>query len=551
MSKNEKNQAQDAPVQDKETNEASEKPSKKTKQGLTPAEERERALNRVKRMKKFKYGTLATVITVVFIAIVVVVNIICGVLDNRYNWDIDLTSSGLYEIDEQTVAYLNQLSSDVELVVLANESDFQGNNMLKVISETLDRFKAEANGHITVKYVDMTTNPDAVKKYSANYNGEFEQGDIVISCDELVRVAKFDDVLRQESSIDYTTYTQVVNYTFIGEQTLISGIMGVTDLNPIKVAVITKNNGNAIYHQYDSYNFQRVIELLDKNNYLYTEVDINNDHLDPSEYALAVLCAPTNDLTEAQVQKITDFLYNGGEYTRNLVYFGSPYQTETPNLNALLETWGLAVGDAVIYEGDDKTAQYVSTAMGNMMQIPVVNMSESDYHSAFADNKLPIVAPLCRPLELLFENNSGRSTEALLTTNDTAYLYPLVSDSDEEFDESNAETGEFVIAAMATQVYNEIGTSSYSRVLAFSSAWFMDYYVTQSASYNNAEYFIGVLNKVCGKESVLTIAEKSLDPTTITITEAQVKGIRNVTVLVIPLIIAVIGVVVYVRRKNR
>ena len=75
--------------------------------------------------------------------------------------------------------------------------------------------------------------------------GSFEQGDIVISCGELVRVAKFDDVLRQESSIDYTTYTQVVNYTFIGEQTLISGIMGVTDLNPIKVAVITKNNGNA------------------------------------------------------------------------------------------------------------------------------------------------------------------------------------------------------------------------------------------------------------------------------------------------------------------
>ena len=148
MSKNEKNQTQDTPVQDMETNEATEKPSRKSKQNLTPAEERERALNRVKRMKKLKYGTLATVITVVFVAIVVVVNVICGVLDNRYNWDIDLTSSGLYEIDEKTAEYLNQLNSDVELVVLANESDFQGNNMLKVISETLDRFKAEANGHI-------------------------------------------------------------------------------------------------------------------------------------------------------------------------------------------------------------------------------------------------------------------------------------------------------------------------------------------------------------------------------------------------------------------
>lgn len=526
--------------------------AKSKKQELSPEQERERSLNRVKRLKKLKYGTLATVLTALFVAAVVVCNVIVGVLNDRYNWNIDLTTSGLYEIDEQTVTYLNQLNSDVEIIVMAEEATFQENKMLKVVDETLNRFKAESNGHISVQYVDIVKNPEAVQKYSANYNGEFVEGDLIVASGDLVRVVAFEDVILTEQNIDYTTYSYVYNYTFIGEESLLSAIMGVTDLNPIQVAVLSNLKGEAIYHAYDSYNYESVVTLLEKNNYQYTEVDISSDELDPSAYQMAVLCAPYNDLTQAQIDKLSAFLYNDGDYSRNLLYFASPYQAATPNLDAFLQTWGISVGNSVVYEGNASSANYVSTALGMLQQIPTTTLSGSEYESALANIQLPIVAPMCRPLELLFETNSGRTTEALLSTSSTSFLYPLemTEEESEKFDEADAETGSFVVAALGQQ-HNAVSADTFTSTVAVFGSWFMDTSVIAESSYNNADYFVTIVNSLCGKENSITIAEKSLDTTSITITDAQITAIRNITVFMIPLLVAVIGIVVFIRRKNK
>lgn len=522
------------------------------KQALTPEQERERALNRVKRMKKLKHGTLATVLTALFVAVVVVCNIIVGMLNDRYNWSIDLTSSGLYEIDERTISYLNQLDADIEIVVMADEAIFQENSMLKVVAETLNRFKSESNGHISVKYINLTENPDAFAKYTEHYNGELVDGDLIVASGDLVRVVAFDDIIATEQSIDYSTYSYVYNYTFVGEQSLLSAIMGVTDLNPINVAVFSTLGGSAIYHGYDTYNVESVMTLLEKNNYHCTELDISNDALDPAEYQMAVLCAPSNDLTQAQVDKLSAFLYNDGNYERNLLYFASPYQGDTPTLDAFLEAWGISVGDAVIYEGNASSANYVMTALDMLQQIPTVTLSDSAYAAGLANTQLPIVAPLCRPLELLYETNSGRTTEVLLSTSSTSYLYPLsmTDEEKENFTQSKAETGSYVVAALGQQ-HNAVSSDTFTSSVAVFGTWFMDTYVVESSSYNNADYFVTVVNTLCGKENGITIAEKSLDTTTVTITDAQVTAIRNVTVFIIPLIVAVIGIVVFVRRRNK
>lgn len=522
---------------------------KKSKKERTPEEEKERALNRVKRLKKMKYGSLATVITVVVIAIVVMANVVCGVMDKRFNWNIDLTSSGLYEISEETITYLNQLDTDIDIVVMAEESYFLENSKLKVLAETLTRFRTESNGHISVSYVDMTKNPETVKKYTEKYNGDFAQGDVVVASDTLQRVVAFSDLIANEQSIDYATYQYVNNYTFKGEKSLLSAIMGVTDLNPVNVAVLSKAGAGFIYYQNESYSFQGMMELLEKNNYQYTEVDLAMEALDPAVYQIAVLCAPNNDLTEAQIQKINDFLYNNGEYGRQLIYFASIYQKETPHLDSFLETWGLAVDDHVIYEGDTASAQYVQTALGMLQQIPVATLQFTDYSSALATDKLPLVAPLCRPIECLFETNSGRTTKPLLTTAETAFLYPLTGS--EEFDESTAETGSFNLAVAATQNFNVDNEQRTSTLIAFGSAWLLDYYVTQTSAYNNTDYFVTIVNALAGKENVITVADKSLNATAITITEAQLAMLRTVVIFIIPLIVAVLGVVVYIRRRNR
>ena len=90
-----------------------------------------------------------------------------------------------------------------------------------------------------------------------------------------------------------------------------------------------------------------------------------------------------------------------------------------------------------------------------------------------------------------------------------------------------------------------------SDVIVLGSMAMMDYYLTQDSSYNNAEYFIGVLNSVCGKEDSIVIASKDMAATSISATQTQLVTLRTIVVFLIPLAVAAAGIVVFLRRRNR
>ena len=87
--------------------------------------------------------------------------------------------------------------------------------------------------------------------------------------------------------------------------------------------------------------------------------------------------------------------------------------------------------------------------------------------------------------------------------------------------------------------------------MVMGSAFMSDIYITSDTSYNNGEFILNSVNKMTGKSSGITIVPKSLSISTISIDDTQVTAIRTVVMFVIPLVIVAIGVVVYVRRRNK
>ena len=79
----------------------------------------------------------------------------------------------------------------------------------------------------------------------------------------------------------------------------------------------------------------------------------------------------------------------------------------------------------------------------------------------------------------------------------------------------------------------------------------LDVNLVQNSAYNNAEYFVGLLNSVCGKEDSIVVASKDLTQTSISASATQLKAIRLVVVFLIPLAVVVAGVIVAVRRRYR
>lgn len=556
------------------------------KKAAAPMSEEKRQ-NKLKRRKKLKYGSLATAVTVIFVAVVVLVNVVVSLIGDRFpDAVLDLTTSNVYDISDETLDYIRDLDQDVEIAVSSDESAFQTDKYNKMIAETISKYQGYSD-HISVTYFDTTKDPDILAQYQELYGGTINSGKIIVTSGKRIKVYDcFADMFElDQQKYQYYQYgmaslTDCIT-GFKGEQTLTSAIMNVTDSNPKAVGVISLSNGEMIYSQTQAnyYAVNAAKSLLDDNGYDVTELDIVADALDKEQYDILLLPAPAQDLTTDAIAKLKDFLYNDGNLGKQLIYIADYSQSSTPNLDAFLKEWNVQI-DRSIVRDEDSSSQTVSTLSGSG-KVPIANVTADEddkgYDGNLNNTSLPVVAPLTRPIDALTANN-GRTVTSLLTTSGTSYRYPLSDVSDDaasaddmaeqptedaaeaateatetttSFDTSAAERSENTVMALCRDQQSTGSEFIESDVIVLGSMSLLDYNLVQDSAYNNAEYFIGLLNSVCGKEDSIVIAAKDLSQTSISATETQLKTIRTLVVFLIPLAVVVVGVIVAVRRRWR
>lgn len=562
------------------------KQDKKSEKTAAPISEEKRQ-KKMQVRKKLKYGGIATAVTVIFVAVVVLLNVVVAQVCKR-NPDavLDLTTANLYEISDDTVDYIKNLDQDVEIAISSEESTFQSDKYYKMISETISKYQGYSD-HISVTYFDTTKDPDILSKYQDLYAGDISSNQIIVTSGDRIKVYSLTDMFEIDQDKYQSYYYGYASLSdcitgFKGEQTLTTAIMNVTDSNPKSVAVITKSNGNYIFSatQANAYAVTAMENLLNDNGYDVKELDMVNDTLDAETYDIVVLPAPANDLTMDAIKKLQDFLQNDGNLGKQLIYVADYTQSVTPNLDAFLKDWNLQVDSSYVREDDNnrnQTVQIVASA-GKGLIAPIVSLGDSEnYGGNLANSSLPIVAPLARPIQKLPSNN-GRVVYNLLQSSDTSYAYPLTqqassgedtteSASEESqgateatttegaattsFDTDSAVRGANTVMALSQSQQSTGSDLIESDVIVLGSMAMMDYYLTQDSSYNNAEYFIGVLNSVCGKEDSIVIASKDMTATSISATQTQLVTLRTIVVFLIPLAVAAAGIVVFLRRRNR
>lgn len=562
------------------------KQDKKSEKTAAPISEEKRQ-KKMQVRKKLKYGGIATAVTVIFVAVVVLLNVVVAQVCKR-NPDavLDLTTANLYEISDDTVDYIKNLDQDVEIAISSEESTFQSDKYYKMISETISKYQGYSD-HISVTYFDTTKDPDILSKYQDLYAGDISSNQIIVTSGDRIKVYSLTDMFEIDQDKYQSYYYGYASLSdcitgFKGEQTLTTAIMNVTDSNPKSVAVITKSNGNYIFSatQANAYAVTAMENLLNDNGYDVKELDMVNDTLDAETYDIVVLPAPANDLTMDAIKKLQDFLQNDGNLGKQLIYVADYTQSVTPNLDAFLKDWNLQVDSSYVREDDNnrnQTVQIVASA-GKGLIAPIVSLGDSEnYGGNLANSSLPIVAPLARPIQKLPSNN-GRVVYSLLQSSDTSYAYPLTqqassgedtteaaSEESQEateaattetaattsFDTDSAVRGANTVMALSQSQQSTGSELIESDVIVLGSMAMMDYYLTQDSSYNNAEYFIGVLNSVCGKEDSIVIASKDMTATSISATQTQLVTLRTIVVFLIPLAVAAAGIVVFLRRRNR
>lgn len=525
-------------------------------------------------IKKIKYGSMSVITIIIVTAIVIVINFMAAEMEKRSPMKIDLTGDKRYDLSEETIDVLKKLDKDVDILVTMPKSSFDtlaenqsaamsyqlqmmnqyyGTNyndkvevpydMIPVILEKYEMYskQGEGKGSVNVKYADLKVDPDAAAEYQANYSGgEIPSYSIVVASGKNVRVITSDEITGMLAVDEAAMQNNTFSLIFAGESKLTSHIMNVVDSNIIDVAIIKTANGQNIFRTDDAELVDSIEnELLSKNGYSCTDVDIVTDELDTEKYDMVVIPLPQNDFTEDGINKLQDFLYNDEKYGKNLVFIPCYTNINSPNLDEFLADWSIRIDKTLI--GDSKNYM----GQGGYQNI-LLGINDSESVGEVPNKSLPLIAPFSREITVLGKNNQNKVTEVLKSSQTSGILQLLAEDA-----EYSEQAGSRNVAVISTREHAVDLDVYKSRVIAFgSSMMFYNEYIVQNNNYNNANVILNMLNIANGKEVSAVIPEKALQQNYIAPTSKE-SAVIKVIIVAVAAGVALAGLAVLIRRRNR
>ena len=318
------------------------------------------------------------------------------------------------------------------------------------------------------------------------------------------------------------------------EQAVVKGALYVTNKNRVVVDVMTGEGESG----YDS-----LTDLLSDNAYEVNEVSLLTGKL--SEKADFVLIyAPQSDISEKSYETLKAWLENGKKYGKNLIYVPNADprvgKTDTPNLDSLLNEYGMALSDGFVYEtSSNYKINYNSGADFSF----IVEPSE-DYTKDLKNSNLPIVTMYARGVDI----KDANTAHALLSASEKSGILPF--DAKEDFNYNDHIKKQTIAIAAEGQ---KAGNDAYSKVIVFSSNTMLGETAMSYPSFNNNAYFLNVVNTIADKDDdTVVIQSKSLQSATLGAPNAATSNVMMIIfVIIIPAAILIVGIVLWIRRRHQ
>lgn len=483
--------------------------------------------------KRFKYGSVAVIFTVVFVAFVVLLNaVFTAVADYNGGFYIDLTGEKIYDISESTVNVLDNLDRKVEIIFCVTEDRVSDSDELTYVKRLAEKYRT-LNDRISLIYRDCVKDPVYFNQFKKTSTDTISQNSVIINCPETKRYIVYPLVRFFKLSSETRSI-----FAYDGENKLTGAIMQTAVGEPQKAGFIT-GHGEEKRSSVES--------LLREQGYEVSDVDlksVTDEQL--AAYDLLIISNPKYDYTgvaAAQEGRVNEIGLLNNYLTKsygNVMVFISP---ETPELTEfsgfLSDDWG------VDYVSGDIAVESSSRALDAYGLYFIGTPSTDDgygksIHSAITNSGVQAtVFGNATPLTLTFTEKAEKNASVIYSTSES---------SGRSHDGTVTQEGEMPV--MTLSVYTKIYDSNEYRanLLVCGSADFMNYVSEQS--FSNADILKSAFAAMGNTNVVTGISYKVVEDTAITVTQENFKNYTVMLSVLIPLIIAIIGTVVYIKRKK-
>ena len=476
--------------------------------------------------RQARYGANVFIAVLLVFGIVAIVNVIVAQrLDKTADW----TSDKRHTLSDQTKKILNGLTKDVKMIAFfpAESENPRMQRDLELARYMAESYQRETD-KLDVEFVDPYVDPRKAEVYDNPFPGTiiFESGS------------------KQET------------VTTLGEQKFTSAIMKVTRDKAKKIYFLIGHEERAI-DDFEQTGYNTAEEALEKQNYLVETLDLTTQPDIPADCDVLVVAGPKAPLARHEVAAISKYLDGNGKLL--LMFEPSLLSPKDPNQAVidLMDKWGVTVGNDLVF--DIIRAAFFLPA-GRYPEAPAVDNFE--FHQITQYPLLPVVFRVARSITPKTETGK-LSVKSLAKTTDEigASWGETERKADGTFAESSytedKDTPAPVSLAVAIEMTDDNRTTTdeeldapketKTRIVVVGDS---DFAANVFFPRGGGDLFLNMVNWLTLEEDLISI--RPIDPA-----QKSLRGlmaneavfVQLASIFLIPLIVFLIGVVVWWRRR--
>jgi ABC-type uncharacterized transport system involved in gliding motility auxiliary subunit len=455
------------------------------------------------KQRQVRFGATAGLYTIVVVAILVAVNYLAQ--SPRFNKTFDTTANKRFTLSDETMKVIQGLKQNATISYFDSKSGFSGARAL------LDRYKNLSN-KIRVQYIDPQSEPALARSYGVRTRGSafVEYGG------------------RKEEAKDVTE--EGITGAFLK---VMKGVRTVCFVKGSGERSLDGSNGDSLA------NFKR---LLERDNYATEAITLIDKTAIPSSCSVTVVAGPQNDYTANEVAALKSSVESGGRVLFLLdppLNFGREHMAENNLLTDMLSKWGVTADKDLVLEQNP-----VGQMFGLGPETPLV----SDYQSHPIVNELKdhiIGLQVSRSLDV--KNGDKTTVTKLFSTSDAAIATTNLSKQPDTLTPAETKKGPFVLGAAGS--YDTGKPSDPGRFVVIGNSSFVDDSAVGVAFQANRDLALNTINWLSSDEDLISIRPKPADTRTFTANASQMATFQYTVLFAIPLMIIVIGIAVYLKRR--
>ncbi|MCD7819300.1 MAG: GldG family protein [Lachnospiraceae bacterium] len=549
-------------------------------------EKKELALKPMKNLRQLKHGSYSIALTVIVVVAVLIINLIAGQIPSQYT-QIDLSGQQLSVLSDTTKELVEGLTEDITIYYILEDSNRDSN-----VSRLLERYDG-LSSHLTVIEKDPVLYPQFTSQYT---DETLTDNSVIIVCGDDSRIVSYDDMYEYEFSYTYYSYTTT---GFDAEGQITSAIAALISDELPKLYTLT---GHGELELTDT-----LTQSIEKENIEIEELNLVTSDTVPDDADCLLICSPTSDLSEAEAQKIINYLRCGG----SAIIITDYTTTELTNLSTVLAYYGTELVEGVVIEGNSN--YYV--------QLPyylVPDINSTDVSSDLSGGSAYVLLAAAQGIESTEDARDTLSISSVLTTSDDAYsktdvenmttyekedgdidgpldlgvlitetveltdelleetasvdedadlaswVDSLVAEAEEETEEDTetveeetedveeeTTAEEETVEETEAETEEEETTTAETRVAVFTSSTLVDDSANSMVSGGNYQLFVNTLSWACNQESSVSVPSKSTTVEYLTLTSASSSFWSIVTIAIIPGGLMIIGLGIWLSRRKR